>query len=396
MGRVMKRHLLVHYGEIGLKLGNKEYFVSRLVKRIKDTLEEEFGRKFEVKHTLGRLLVDLPDDFDENKYADVMKKVFGVQNFFFMFSGNPDIDKLGEEIWSRLPSFEDFERKPNSFRVKVKRSMKVDFTSVEMEREIGAYLLEKGLGLNVNLKNPDLTVYIELFNDTAFFAFKKYLGAGGLSANTQGKLIATISAGIDSPVAAYKMMKRGARVIFVHFHGYPYSDKDEMDQAKELVEILGKYQRDTKLYMVPFGFIQRSIAVNTGVPAKFRTVLYRRMMLRIAEKICLREKAKGIVTGDNFGQVASQTPENLFAVHEVTNVPLFQPLIGFDKEEIIEVAKEMGTFEVSKLPCKESCSMFMPKSPELKAKVADLQEIEKELPLADWLRKALDDAEVVV
>lgn len=396
---------MIHYGEIGLKLGNKDYFVSALTESVKDRLEQEFGKNFVVKHSLNRLLVLLDDDFDEEKGVEVLSKIFGIKNFSFVFEGTPDIGKLGEEIWKKLPDFDEADSDtgvgvgmaagaPRNFRVKVKRSMKVPFTSVEMEREIGAFLLDKGLNMKVKLKDPDFTVYIELFNEKAFFCFKKYEGLGGLSSGTQGKLISTLSAGIDSPVAAYKMMRRGARVIFVHFHGYPYTDKDEMEQVQELTEMLGEYQTNTKLYLVPFGFIQKNISTNTKIPARVRTILYRRMMLRIAEKICYKERAKGLVTGDNFGQVASQTPENIFAIHDVTMVPLFQPLIGFDKEEIIDVAQELGTFEVSKLPCKESCTMFMPRSPELRAKTEELRECEKDLPIEEWIEGAMKKAEI--
>ncbi len=391
----MKKHLLIHYGEIGLKLGNKDYFVSKLTDAVKDRLKTEFGRNFVVKHSLSRLLISLDDDFDEERGIEVLKKIFGIKNFSFVFEGTPKIGKLGEEIWDKFPNFSESDSgAPQSFKVKVKRSMKVPFTSVEMERGIGAFLLGKGLNMKVKLKDPDFTVHIELFNEKAFFSFKKYEGAGGLSPGTQGKLIATLSAGIDSPVAAYKMMRRGARVIFVHFHGYPYTDKDEMEQVQELTEILGEYQTNTKLYLVPFGFIQKNISTNTEIPARVRTILYRRMMLRIAEKICFKERAKGLITGDNFGQVASQTPENIFAIHDVTTVPLFQPLIGFDKEEIIDVAKKIGTFEVSKLPCKESCTMFMPKSPELRAKIEELRECEKNLPIEEWVLEAIREMKV--
>lgn len=389
----MKRCLLVHYGEIGLKLGNKDYFVSRLMRNIKTKFKESFERNFFIEHTLDRFLIPLEDDFDEDKYISVLNKIFGIKNFSFVFVGSTDIEKLVEEIWTNLPE-EICEEKTKTFRVKVKRSMKMPLNSMEMERKIGALLLERGLDMKVKLKNPDFVVTVEFFNEHGYFAFKKHEGAGGLSSGTQGKLVATISAGIDSPVAAYRMMRRGARIIFVHFHGYPYTDKDEMEQVKELVQILSKYQEGTKLYLVPFGFIQKSISTNLEVPARMRTLLYRRMMLRIAEKICFKERAKGIVTGDNFGQVASQTPENIFAIHDVTTIPLFQPLIGDDKEEIIEIAKKIGTFEISKLPCKESCTMFMPRSPELRANARDLLKYEESLPIDEWMQKAVKESEL--
>ena len=386
----MKRCLLIHYGEIGLKMANKDYFVGKLRQRIKLKFEKKFRTTFSIKHTLGRLIVPLEDDYKEEEYAAILSRVFGIKNFKFTYVLSSDIEELGKEILSLLP-----EVKPSSFRVKVKRSMVMPMQSVQMERELGAILLRGGFEVPVKMKNAEFVVDVEFFNEKAFVSFKKYDGVGGLSGNSQGKLVSLISAGIDSPVASYKMMKRGARIIFVHFHGYPYTDKDEMEQVKDLVEILGDFQFATKLYMVPYGAIQRAIATTLEIPAKVRTVLYRRTMLRIAEKIAHKERAKGLVTGDSLGQVASQTPENLFAVHDASTIPLFQPLIAFDKEEVIEIAEKIGTFEISKLPCKDTCTMFMPKHPELKANVYDIRDYEKSLPLDEWVEKALKDSELI-
>ncbi len=386
----MKQFIIVHYGEIGLKKKNTDYFLKKLRRRLKIVLEKKFRRTFSIKHILRRFIIDLPDKFDEDKYSGILKKVFGVKNFKFVWVGSTDLRKLGDQIWKKLPK-----EKFDSFRVRVKRSMDLPFKSVEAERDLGEIFLDKGINLPVKMKGADLEVDIEFFNDKAYFSFKKYLGAGGLSPNSQGKLVALISAGIDSPVASYMMMKRGARVVFAHFHGYPYTDKDEMEQVQDLVKVLSEYQFDTKLYLIPFGKIQKAIAENLEIPGKVRTILYRRAMIRIAELISKKEKAKGLVTGDSYGQVASQTPENIFAIHEVSNIPLFQPLIGFDKEDVICYAREIGTYEISKLPCKDSCTMFMPRIPELKASVYDLREYEKNLPIDEWIGKALSDSKVL-
>ncbi|MFH1533583.1 MAG: tRNA uracil 4-sulfurtransferase ThiI [Nitrospirota bacterium] len=388
----MKRVLIIHYGEIGLKKANKDYFVNKLRKSIKMRLEKKFRETFSVKCTLGRLLVDLPDGFKEEGYVDVLRKIFGIKNFKFTYIGSTKVNKIGAQILENMPKFE---KKPNDFRVKVKRSMDLPYKSIEAEREIGAILLENGIDMKVKLKNPEFVVDIELFNNNGYFSYKTYRGQGGLSPNSQGKLVSLISSGIDSPVASFQMMRRGARVVFVHFHGYPYTDKDEMHQSKEIVKILSEYQFDTKMYLVPFGEIQKKIAVNSDVPAKVRTVLYRRLMIRIAESIAKKERAKGLITGDNYGQVASQTPENMFAIHEASSIPLFQPLISLDKEDIIRIAEEIETFEISKLPCKDSCSMFMPKHPELKANIYDLHKIEEHLPIADWVVSSIEESEVV-
>lgn len=355
-------------------------------------LEKKFRETFSVKYTLGRLLVELPEKFKEDEYVDVLSKIFGIKNFKFTYIGSTKVNKIGAQIWENMPKFE---KKPNDFRVKVKRSMDLPYKSIEAEREIGAILLENGIDMKVKLKNPEFVADVELFNDNGYFSYKTYRGQGGLSPNSQGKLVSLISSGIDSPVASFQMMRRGARVVFVHFHGYPYTDKDEMHQSKEIVGILSEYQFDTKMYLIPFGKIQKEIAVNSDVPAKVRTVLYRRLMLRIAESIAKKERAKGLITGDNYGQVASQTPENMFAIHEASSIPLFQPLISLDKEDIIRIAEEIETFEISKLPCKDSCSMFMPKHPELKANIYDLHKIEEHLPIDDWISNSIEESEIV-
>jgi len=387
----MKRNLILHYSEIGLKKANKEYFLKKLKKRMKWVLEKEFKETFHVKHILGRFLIPLDDDFDEEKFQKLLSKVFGIKNFKFTFAGSIDIEKLSKQIYENLPDLSEID----NFRVKVKRSQILPYKSTEAEREIGANLLKMGLDKKVKLKDPDLVVDIEFFNNYGFFSYKKYSGPGGLSPNSQGKLVSLMSAGFDSPVASYRMMRRGARVIFIHFHGYPYTDKDEMEQVKELTEILGKYQFDTKLYLLPFGKFQKSIGTNLKIPGKVRTIIYRRMMLRIAEIIAKKEKAKGIVTGECFGQVASQTPDNIYAIHDASTIPLYQPLIGYDKEEIIRLAENIGTADISKLPCKDTCTMFMSRKSELNANPYDMREYEELLSIDEWIEKILSEKEVL-
>ena len=393
---VMKRYLIVHYGEIGLKGANVDYFVEKLCSFMKLKLEKKFQAKFVFKHSLRRLMALLPDNFVEKDYVELLSKISGIKNFKFVYEGPSSIEELSAEIWKNLPGdiFES-ENPPKSFKVEVKRSMLLPLKSFEAARDIGAYLLENGINLKVSLKHPEFVVDVEFFNNHGYFSFKKYAGPGGFPTGSQSKLISLISSGFDSPVAAYFMMRRGARVIFVHFHGYPYTDKDEMEQVKDIVKILSDYQLSTRLYLVPFGEFQKAIGTNLEIPGKLRTVLYRRMMLMVAQQLAKKEGAKGLITGDNYGQVASQTPENIFAIHDASSIPLFQPLIAFDKEDIIRVAEKIGTAEVSKLPCKDSCTMFMPKSPELRARVSELRGIEQNFAADDWVSKLVEQVEIL-
>lgn len=395
----MKRYILIHYGEIGLKKSNISYFVDKLKKRLRFVLQKEFKINYSIKHTLGRFLVSLPDDFseaDEVKYSDVLFRVFGIENFKFVYQGDVELDPLLNSVWENMPAYIlNPDLKPRTFRVAVKRSMPLPFKSTELEREIGARLLRRGIGIKAKMVDPELVVDFEFFNDHAYFSYKKYKGAGGLSPNSQGRFVSLISSGIDSPVASYMMMRRGARVVFVHFHAYPFSDKSEMENVKKIVEILSDYQFDTKLYLVPFGKFQKFISTNLDIPSKIRTVIYRRLMVRIAERIARNEHAKGLITGDSLGQVASQTPENMFAIHDASTIPMFYPLIGFDKDQTVALAEKIGTFDISKLPCSDTCAMFMPEHPELKANIYDVREYEKALPLNEWIDGVLKESEVI-
>lgn len=388
----MERFILIHYGEIGLKGNNKAYFQKKLKKLIDIKLKpliKNFKGSFV---TLDRVLVQLFDEFDEDKISAELSTVSGIKNFQFVYKSSTNFDYLCKNILHALDS-ENLEFK--NFCVRVKRSQNFEYTSVEFEKKLGTFLFENIKNAKVKMHEADLIFNIEIFNNSVFFSFKKSSGKGGLPSNSAGKVICLISGGIDSPVAAYKMIGRGARVIFVNLHSYPYSNKSEMQKVKDLVEILSKYQTDTKLYLVPFIDIQKAIATNEKIPAKFRVVLYRRMMIRIAEMIARKNKAKAVITGDSLGQVASQTLDNIFAIHGASTIPLIQPLISFDKEDVIKISKEIGTFDISKLPCSDTCSMFSPKTPVLNANPLELAEYEKFLDIEDLILKAIAKLEIV-
>lgn len=390
----MKRFILVHYGEIGLKGANLQYFVKKLRKMIREKLQKKFKKTFNIRYVLGRFMIPLNGKFDEKSYVEILKRIPGVNNFQFVYEGGIELKKLGNEIWKNLGELAKDE-KVKTFVVRLKRAQILPYSSCEMEAKLGEILLDNGIGKKVRMKDADLEINVECFNEHGYFSYNKYHGLSGMPSNSGSKLVCMISGGIDSPVAAYRMIRRGARVIFVHFSGYPYTDMEEVEHVKDLVEILSGYQFYTKLYIVPFGKIQKKIATTLEIPGKLRVVLYRRMMLRIAEMISKKNEARGVITGDSYGQVASQTPENMFAIHEVSKIPLFQPLISYDKEDIIKIAEEIGTFEISKLPCKDTCSMFTPKNPELKASVKDVQDAEKHLDIGKMIAAAMKETEII-
>jgi len=243
--------------------------------------------------------------------------------------------------------------------------------------------------VRVDLKNPDITCFIELVEKYAFLYLEKIKGWGGLPVGVSGKAISLLSGGIDSPVASFLAMKRGLNLIFLHFHALPYTNKASIDKVKKIVETLNKFQPKLKLYLVPFAEIQKEILLKT--PSPLRVIFYRRMMFRIAEKIAEKEKIKAIITGENLGQVASQTLENLKVIEKATNLLVLRPLIGEDKLEIIEKAKEIGTYDISILPYQDCCSRFLPEHPQTKANLEVVEKAERKLRVENLIKKALKD-----
>jgi thiamine biosynthesis protein ThiI len=220
---------------------------------------------------------------------------------------------------------------------------------------------------------------------------EKFQGPGGMPVGVSGKVACLISGGIDSPVAAYRMIKRGCRALFVHFSGRPLVSRASEDKVRELVQTLTAYQYDSSLYVIPFGEIQREIVLNT--PAPFRVVLYRRMMFRIAEELARQEPCWGLVTGDSLGQVASQTPENLSVVEEAAELPILRPLIGMDKLEITDEARRIGTYETSIEPDQDCCKLFTPPYPSTKTRIDELRKVERALDITRLVKQGLDKAE---
>jgi thiamine biosynthesis protein ThiI len=244
----------------------------------------------------------------------------------------------------------------------------------------------------VDLTNPELTITVEILPRDAFFGFDKISGAGGLPVGASGRVVSLISGGIDSPVAAYRMMQRGCRLIFVHFHSAPYLDKTSQEKVRALVSTLTRHQYLSRLYLVPFGEIQRQIVAAVGRP--LRVVLYRRMMLRIAEALARAEKAKALVTGESLAQVASQTLENMAVIQQASTLPILRPLVGMDKQEIIDQARRIGTFDTSSIPDQDCCQLFVPKHPATKAKRREVEEAEASFNVQEMTRLGIERATV--
>jgi thiamine biosynthesis protein ThiI len=244
----------------------------------------------------------------------------------------------------------------------------------------------------VNLDRPELEGHVELLTDEAFYFFGKERGPGGLPTGTAGRVACLLSGGIDSPVAAHRMMKRGCVVTFIHFHSYPILSRASQEKARELVTLLTRWQQRSRLYLVAFGEIQQQVVL--AVPAPMRVVIYRRLMLRIAEHIARARRAQALVTGDVVGQVASQTLENLAVVGSVATLPLFRPLIGMDKDEITSEAQKIGTYPISVIPDQDCCTLFTPRNPQTRARLTSIEAAEAALPIEELVEKAASDAAV--
>ncbi len=377
--------VVVHYHELALKKGNRPFFVGQLLRNILIAAKGT-GVKRAVSKP-GRILIELAKDAQWDPIKERLLRVPGIANFSPAYTLPTDIGivqkTLGELIHGL--SFESF----------AVRSRRVDksfpLNSMQIDFEVGGYLKQL-CGARVDLTNPELTVHIEWLQNEVICCLQKVQGIGGLPVGVSGRVVCLLSGGIDSPVAAYRMIKRGARGIFVHFHSHPFLSKASLEKAEDLASLLAQYQMGAKLYQVPFGELQREVVLNS--PIALRVVLYRRFMLRIAEIIARRNRAKALVTGESLGQVSSQTLDNMAVIQEATSIPIFRPLIGMDKEEIINQAKSLGTFPVSILPDQDCCQLFIPKHPATRSFLDEVKNVESKLKVHDLVQMTMERVEV--
>jgi tRNA uracil 4-sulfurtransferase len=375
--------VLIRYHEIALKKGNRAYFTELLKRNILSAVKD-LGAK-EIRSLPARLLLAFKKDVDQETVIRRISSVFGVANFSLVETTARDIEALRARILEALNGTR-FE----SFRIETQRGDKTfPLNSPEINRRLGAAVKEKSAA-RVDLTHPELTVFVEILPRDAFFGFNKIPGAGGLPVGGSGRVVSLISGGIDSPVAAYRMLQRGCRLIFVHFHSAPYLDRTSQEKVRQLVSMLTRHQFLSRLYLVPFGEIQRQIVAAVNRP--LRVVLYRRMMMRIAEGVARKEKAKALVTGESLGQVASQTLENMAVIQQAATLPILRPLVGMDKQEIIDQARRIGTFDISSIPDQDCCQLFVPKHPATKARFDEVEDAESNYDPKEMLRFGLENA----
>jgi thiamine biosynthesis protein ThiI len=377
--------IVVHYQEIALKGKNRPWFISRLVRNLRQAVSDL--DVVSVRALMGRIELVLGPAAAPEVIGERIRRTFGIANFSYAGRTTLDVDEIAAAILADLG-----DRTCESFRVSVKRADKrFPLTSPQAEREIGGRIKE-ARGWRVDLDHAELVIHVEILTDQSFYFFGKEKGAGGLPTGTAGRVACLLSGGIDSPVAAHRMMKRGCAVTFIHFHSYPILSRASQEKARELVTLLTTWQHRSRLYLVPFGDIQQQVVLS--VPGPMRVVVYRRLMLRIAEKIGRLRQAQALVTGDAIGQVASQTLENLAVVGNVATLPLFRPVIGMDKDEITAEAQRIGTYPISIIPDQDCCTLFTPRNPQTRARLADIEAAEQALAIDEFVERAIRDAVV--
>lgn len=387
--------IVVHYKELALKGKNRPWFVQVLVRNLRAALAGLDVRT--IRSVMGRIEIELGSDLPSpepqasslawEKVRDRVRRVFGIANFSYAGRGPLDLKALAATI---LADLED--RQTESFRVSARRADKrFPFTSPQIEREVGG-LIQEAKGWRCDLDHPAFTIHIEMLSDGAFYFFGKEPGAGGLPTGTGGRVACLLSGGIDSPVAAYRMMRRGCTVLLIHFHSYPILSRASQEKVREIAALLTTYQLRSRLVLVPFGELQQKVLL--AVPARLRVVIYRRLMLRIAEKLARRWHARALVTGEVIGQVASQTLENMTAIAEATAMEVLRPLVGMDKDEISAEAERLGTFRISILPDQDCCQLFTPPHPATRVRRDEIARAEQALPAAEMVDAAVAAAAV--
>lgn len=375
--------VIAHYHEIALKGNNRNWFIRRLVRNLRESLAGLSVR--DVRTPMGRIDIVFDREEDWPELRQRLTRVFGLANFSLARRVPLDVEAIGDAILRDLPD----EAVP-SFRISVRRADKrFPLPSPEIERLIGRRVQE-ARGWKVDLDRPSLVIWVELVPGEAFCHFGKLPGPGGLPVGSSGRLVVLLSGGIDSPVAAWRMLRRGCRASFVHFHSYPFLSNTSQEKVRELTTLLTRYQLRSRLYLVPFGELQRQITLTVAGP--LRVVVYRRMMLRIAEQIALLSRAQALITGEVVGQVASQTLENMTIISSAARLPVLRPLIGMDKEEIIAEAGRLGSYPISIVPDEDCCTLFTPRHPVTRAHPRVIELAESTLPVAGMVREALGRA----
>ncbi|EGT5421674.1 tRNA 4-thiouridine(8) synthase ThiI [Clostridioides difficile] len=381
--------LIVKYGEIGVKGKNRYIFENRLIRNIRNMLKP-IGR-FNVYKEYGRIYVDL-EDYDYEEVIEEVRKVFGIVGVCPGVRAKKDYDTLKEIALKMLE--EKIEAGYKTFKVESRRGDKsFGLTSQEMSMDIGGYLLSKvGDRINVDVRNPEVKIKCEYREFHTMVYSDTIPGYGGLPLGTNGRAMSLLSGGIDSPVATWMVAKRGMEVEAVHFHSYPFTSERSQEKVKDLAKILAKYCGRVRLHKVNILEIQKAIGENCN--EEEATILSRRFMMRIAQRLSEKRHCDALITGESIGQVASQTIQGLTCTNAVVDLPVFRPLIAMDKSDIVDIAKKIGTFETSIVPEEDCCSVFSPRKPVTKPRLEKIEKSETALDIEKLVQDAIDKIDV--
>ena len=378
---------LVHYHEIALKGHNRAKFEKRLVGNIKALLHDEAT----MRRVSGRICLFLPASATFDDACAIADRIAGIPGIARVSSGyccSQDLDEMYATAIKALSEAGPFE----TFKVSARRAH-TDFPidSMQLNQLVGSALCAAFPDKKVQMKHPDVDVRVEVIQGRTYVYGRSIVGIGGLPVGTAGKAVCLLSSGIDSPVATWRIARRGAVCIGVHFPGRPETSATSEYLVQDIAEVLERTGCFARLYTVPIGTYQREISL--ACPPELRVILYRRLMFRIAEGIAHNEGAKALVTGESLGQVASQTMDNMLCTNAAVTLPIYRPLVGFDKLEIIHQAEQLGTFEISSQDAPDCCTLFMPRNPETHAKLDKVEAAEADLPIDEWVQEAIAAAE---
>jgi thiamine biosynthesis protein ThiI len=378
--------IVIHYKELALKGRNRPWFVKTMIRNLRQALGGLDVQR--IRPVMGRVEVELASGVPKDEVRRRIARVFGIANFSYAHRGPIEIAPLAEAILHEVRQVD----RPDSFRVSVRRiDKRIAMTSPQIERELGG-LIKQATGWRVDLSRPALTVNVEMMSNEAVYFFGKEGGAGGLPTGTGGRVACLLSGGIDSPVAAFRLMRRGCTVLLIHFHSYPILSRASQDKVREIATLLTTYQLRSRLLLVPFGELQQRVLLT--VTPGLRVVIYRRLMLRIAERLARQWRAKALVTGEVIGQVASQTIENLTVIAEAAHLEVLRPLVGMDKDEIVRQADILGTLPISNIPDQDCCQLFTPRHPETRARLEDVLAAEQALDIDAMVASAIEGVAV--
>ena len=383
----MKKVILVRYGEIILKGLNRPVFEDKLINNIKKSLSG-LGKTNIIRSQARIYIEPLTEDYDFDAAIEKLVRVFGIVSVSPVLKIKSDLEEIKQRSLEMIKQMN-----PLTFKVETKRGdKKFPLQSPEISAQLGEYILDNIPGLKVDVHKPSLTLYVEVRESTYIYS-AIIPSNGGLPVGTNGKALLLLSGGIDSPVAGWMMAKRGVEIEAVHFYSYPYTSERAKDKVIQLGRILARYCNSIKLHIVPFTEIQ--LEINEKCPQDQITVIMRRAMMVISELLAAKNGAQALITGESMGQVASQTIQSLAVTNAAVKMPVFRPLIGMDKNEVIEIARRIDTFETSILPYEDCCTVFVAKHPKTRPRLEEIERHEAALQLAGLIEKAVENTEVL-